>query len=210
MHDETAQTLTAIQINLAALQTSPNDAKARKLFGRLRALSDQIAQNIHRMVHDLRPAQLDDLGLPAAFEFLIEEFKRNFGLQIELRISGSMRRLEPLTETVLYRVGQEALTNVVRHAQTTKALVKLHFAEESIDLAVLDEGIGFDLQRLPQSPGRLGLVGMQERVESVRGHLEIHTAPAQGTHIKITIPVQHFLERNAQEALDGSYSHHAR
>lgn len=188
LHDETAQTLTAIRINLAALQNNPQGEQSQILFTRLHAFSDQIAKDIHRMVHELRPAQLDDLGLIAALEYLRDEFQQNFNLKVTLRVSGSKQRLEALVETVLYRIAQEALTNIARHAQTQTAHLEFHFTPAEVRLTISDQGVGFD-PHLPPS-GRLGLAGMQERVESVGGNIDIQTIPGKGTDIRVTIPFE--------------------
>ena len=117
LHDETAQILTAFSLNLATLrELLPSDPRISEILTRLQGLSRRMSQGIYRMMHDLRPAQLDDLGLVAALNYLVEELHKSSDLQVVVNVTGERRRLEPLVETVLFRVAQEALTNVVRHA----------------------------------------------------------------------------------------------
>src|SRR3990170_1384381 len=117
LHDETAQFLTALSLSLATLRNSvPRSQEINALLDRLQSLSRQIAQGIYRLMHDLRPAQLDDFGLVPALQYLADEESQRTGLQVSLQVNGSRQRLDPLVETVFFRVAQEALTNVARHA----------------------------------------------------------------------------------------------
>jgi signal transduction histidine kinase len=190
LHDETAQTLSAFTLELATLQ---ND-KLRKpdiqlIVERLQTLSRDMSQGIYRLVHDLRPAQLDDLGLVPALRFLIEQESSLLGLRLDFEVVGTPRRLIPLVETVLFRVGQEALANLARHAQVQEGRVKIVYAEETVTLRVSDQGRGFDPAENFHPPHGWGLAGMKERVESVGGTLKIDSAPRQGTIIEVCVPL---------------------
>jgi signal transduction histidine kinase len=148
-----------------------------------------MSQGIYRLVHDLRPAQLDDLGLVAALHYLVDEERRRTRMDIALEILGLMKRIDPLVETVMFRVAQEALTNVARHANCKTAKVLVEYRDEQIMMQVSDAGAGFDPQRQLQPPHGWGIAGMRERVESVGGRLKIYTAPGQGTRVEVVIPL---------------------
>jgi signal transduction histidine kinase len=190
LHDDTAQLLTAFSLNLAALQDHlPEDQFFRKMLVRLQSLSRQMSQGIYRMVHDLRPAQLDDLGLVAALNYLADDEPKRTGVVVDFSIIGVRQRLEPLMETVLFRVAQEALANVARHAQVKQATMELNFKPHEVVLTVVDYGIGFDTQIDLIPPRGWGLAGMRERAESLDGELLIESAPGSGTVVKVVIPI---------------------
>lgn len=191
LHDEAAQKLTAFRINTSALKNRlPDQAEVNELVERLLSLSDQMARDIYRLMNDLRPAQLDDLGLVAALRYLAGEYERNFGLAVDVQIDGERCRLDPILETVFYRVAQEALTNVVRHAGVDAAELKLDFGARQISMGVCDKGMGFDVDVAYEPPHGLGLAGMRERVEAVQGSFEVHSLPGEGTRIRVVVPIQ--------------------
>jgi signal transduction histidine kinase len=189
LHDETAQFLTALTLNLATLRSAlPKGARLSELLDRLQSLSQQMSQGISRMVRDLRPAQLDDLGLEPALAYLVDDERRRSGLEISMEVGGSRRRLDPLVETVLFRVAQEALTNVIRHAHADKALLQLEFHPAEAVLRVQDWGVGFDKGEELKPPRGWGIAGMRERVESVGGELRLESALGRGTLVEAAIP----------------------
>jgi two-component system sensor histidine kinase UhpB len=191
LHDETAQILTAMTFELATLRkVVPDKQPASGMLDRLQSFCRQMSQGIYRMVHDLRPAQLDDLGLVAALQYLVDEERRRVGLNIVLEIRGSIRRLDPLVETVLFRVAQEALTNIAHHARCETARMQLDYQPAQVTLLVNDLGVGFDLQRELEPPRGWGIAGMRERAESVGGRLKIVSVPGQGTRVEVVIPLQ--------------------
>lgn len=190
LHDEMAQILTAFTLDLATLQqlVSKRD-KAFPILKRLQGLGRQMSQGMNRMVHDLRPALLDDLGLVAALKFLVENDAPRLGLATVFEVNGAPRRLDPLVETVLFRIAQESLTNVARHAQTQQACLCLEFKSDVVELRVSDPGIGFDpAQRIATNSAGWGLVGMQERAESTGGRLRVKSEPGRGTVVSVKIP----------------------
>lgn len=190
LHDETAQVLTALNLNLATLtQSLPRRPEVKELSGRLQNLFQQMSQGIYRLVHDLRPAQLDDLGLVAALKYLADEEHNRLNLAVYVDVQGQRRRLDTLVETVIFRVAQEALTNTGRHAQTDHAWVSLSFSPAQVVLKVRDEGCGFDPNVSLVPPHGWGLAGMRERVESVSGELRVVSAPGQGTTVEACIPI---------------------
>ncbi len=209
LHDDTAQLLTAFSYNLAALKESvPNSPKTNELVARLQALRQQMSQGIYRMVHDLRPAQLDDLGLVAALHALTEEDQKRLGLQVKMQVAGTPQRLDPLAETVLFRVAQEALTNVARHAQVKGAELQLSFTPAQVVLRVQDHGIGMYGTEQNHLDRGVGLATMRERAESVGGELTIAAAPGAGTEIKLVVPIASEADLSGKEKGNGSNPDH--
>jgi signal transduction histidine kinase len=189
IHDETAQLISAFSLDLATLQNILRDRpEARVLLDRLQSLSKQISQGIYHLVYDLRPAQLDDLGLVPTLNYLLERDFYPQGLSMSLEVKGEMRRLDPTLETVLFRVAQEAVTNIARHAKTKKAQIQLVYAPEQITLKVSDTGVGFDPTETFDAPRGWGLASMRERVESVGGKVRVRSAPGEGTTIEVIVP----------------------
>ncbi len=190
LHDETAQFLTALSLELATLKKSlPRHSERMRRIDHLQELCQRMSQGLQRLVHDLRPAQLDDLGLVAALQYLAEESKQ-WELEVSLAVEGGQQRLDPVVETVLFRIAQEALTNVARHAGCPQAAVSLRFAPEQVLLSIQDWGIGFTMPSKSQSLGRgLGLAGMRERAESIGGQFQITSTPGEGTLVQVSLPI---------------------
>jgi signal transduction histidine kinase len=189
LHDETSQVLTAYSLNLATLRKSVEDRpQSREIIDRLQSLCKEMSQGLYRLVHDLRPAQLDDLGLIPALEYL-QESHRSKELNIAMTVNGKPRRVDSVVETVLFRVAQEALNNVVRHAQARTARIVLEYKAQEILLQIADNGAGFDVDRTFAPPRGWGLAGMRERVEAVGGLLQIESALGKGTTVAVTVQV---------------------
>jgi signal transduction histidine kinase len=190
LHDETAQFLTALSLNLATLRDCvPREPRADDLIARLQSLSRQMGQGIYRLMHDLRPAQLDDLGLGAALQHLADDARRSSQVNITVQVTGSRQRLDPLVETVLFRVAQEALANVVRHAGCSQAWIELETDTDQVVLRIRDEGAGFNPDQPLVPPHGWGIAGMRERVGAVEGQLRILSAPGEGTQVEACIPL---------------------
>ncbi|MCX7671818.1 MAG: histidine kinase [Anaerolineae bacterium] len=195
LHDETGQKLTALAMGLAAVETGLANGEieaVRRLTHHLRELSDQAVVELRRIMSDLRPALLDDLGLTPALRSLVQQFAvQHPDLQISLTADRQLPRLTSECETVLYRVAQEALTNIGRHARATRATVTLAQRGDYVRLEISDNGIGFDPNVAPRyaAGGGLGLAGMRERVALVGGRWSIHSAPGQGTQIAVELPL---------------------
>jgi two-component system sensor histidine kinase UhpB len=189
LHDETSQVLTAFSLDLATLKTVVCDrSEVKTLVDRLQDLSKQMSQGLYRLVHDLRPAQLDDLGLISALEYLKDD-SFSSGLEVLINVQGKGRRLDSAIETVLFRVAQEALHNVVRHAQIREAQITLVYQPQEITLKIEDSGSGFNTVQPFTPPHGWGLAGMRERVESVGGQLLIESEPGMGTVVEVAVPV---------------------
>jgi signal transduction histidine kinase len=189
VHDELGGALTAIKMDISRLQT-PVLRAAPELQPQLQsllALVDASVQTVRRIATDLRPALLDDFGLAAAVEWLLQEYQRRTGIECEARLAPEAAALDPATATALFRVLQEALTNVSRHAQATRVEVSLNKQAEALVLTVRDNGRGFEPAEAARRPS-LGLVGMRERVFAIGGHLEIESAPGGGSTVRVTLP----------------------
>jgi signal transduction histidine kinase len=191
LHDETAQLLSAFTLELGALRNSlrPGGQEAPAL-DRLQDLSRQMSQGLYHLVHDLRPAQLDDLGLVPALKFLLEQDCCPKGLEIAFEVQGVQRRLDALTETVLFRVAQEGLNNVARHAGTKRAQLRILYEAERVTLQVIDAGCGFNPQEDFHPPRGWGLAGMRERVEAAGGRLRLESAPGRGTTVEVVLELR--------------------
>ena len=195
LHDEIGQTLTALHFSVAALRSSLESGKlpSTETVDALHNLTNQALTDLRQLVTDLRPAQLDDLGLVAAVHWLGDHVRTRLNLNVEVEIHGRKLRLPPDVETALFRVTQEALTNVAKHAGVRSARVLLAFEKEAVVLEVSDQGEGFDVERVLASSGSgsgaWGIAGMQERLSAVEGRLKLISAPGQGTVVRAMIPL---------------------
>ncbi len=153
----------------------------------------QVVDDLRELSFRLRPPALDELGLPQALDWYIDNLSKEADLHITLTVSGlSRRRPAPIVETELFRIAQEALSNVIKHAQASSAKVELDFGKSRIMLLVQDNGTGFDSSTLLTISGtkqNLGLLGMRERAERCGGTLKIDSAPGSGTRLRVEIPV---------------------
>jgi two-component system sensor histidine kinase UhpB len=190
LHDEAAQSLTSLLIHLRLLERAGKPEDAQQQVHELRELTARALEDVRRVALDLRPTILDDLGLGPALEWRMDEFNKVDGIQATIRVSGIDRRLARDTELALYRVGQEALSNVSRHAHAHHVAIGLQQIEGTVELEIRDDGVGFDLQCVhPTSGHGLGLVGMRERVATLGGTLVINSQPGSGTCIVARVPV---------------------
>jgi signal transduction histidine kinase len=169
------------------------EAPDRERLRELQALARKIGQELHQVALELRPSSLDDLGLRRALASYAEEWSERTAIEVDLHCSGlGSDRLPPAVETILYRVTQEALTNVQRHAEARRVGLILERHDQRVILVVEDDGKGFDAETVMGSPlaqGRLGLRGMQERLAQVGGSVTIESAPGAGTTLLIRIPL---------------------
>jgi signal transduction histidine kinase len=195
LHDDTGQKLSAIGMGLAGLEAAlaaSETERAATILRNLRDVNDQAISELRNIMADLRPAQLDDLGLVPALRWYVSQYQaRNALPQVRLIVDSMPGRLPPELETVLFRVAQEALTNARRHADATEVTARLTQVNSTVRLEVRDNGVGFDPRQPPRhEPGSgLGLPGMRERVGLVNGALEIDSAPGKGTCITVTLPL---------------------
>jgi signal transduction histidine kinase len=188
LHDEAGQALSSLKLSLGRLEQDPGcPPHMRPRLLALKDVADTVLEELHRLAMDLRPIALDHLGLVAA----LEGFAKNLDceqLRVKFKAIGfEGERLPKDTETSLYRIVQEALTNVTRHAQASSVGILLERGEGRVKVFVEDDGIGFTTD-LDQSRGRLGLVGMRERAEMLGGSLIIESTPGEGTSIIVEVP----------------------
>jgi len=153
--------------------------------------TEELVETIRGLSQDLRPSALDDLGLLPALVHLIEHFESRTGLRVAFCQEGlEAHRLPPAVETTAFRIVQEALTNIVRHAGVDEAEVGVWVDERRLRICVRDEGRGFDRDRVIQSRAGVGLLGMKERAEFHGGRLRIETRPREGTRITAEMPLE--------------------
>ncbi len=190
IHDEPIQSLIHLCRQLdAAMEDDGASDRLREQLADLRALATGITEDLRRLSKGLRPPSLDDLGLPAAVRRIVSDLGRRQGIEVELRVEGDRARLGRDLELGLFRIAQEALNNVEKHAEATRASVRLSFARREVRLEVVDDGRGFNAAGDWTRSGSLGLLGMQERATLLGGHLRVVTAPGRGTRIVATLPV---------------------
>lgn len=203
LHDELGQMLTAIQLGLGALDSAlkaGSDTSASALqqgLGGLVALADSASQAVQRLATDLRPPILDGLGLAAALEWQTDAFVERTGIACELVLPQQLPSLIGEIDTAVFRIVQEALTNVARHAEATRAEVTLQLEENGLILRIVDNGKGMLLSP-PEGRRRLGLVGMRERAYMLGGELKLQSSPGKGTQIEVTLPLPGAEEKGAQ------------
>ncbi len=189
LHDETAQELVHLVRRLEAMGESVGPAFATPIE-ELQRMTRNTLRSVRRFSHDLRPAVLDDLGLVAAIEMVVEDTSSLLSEGAQLKVVGEPRRLDRSVELALFRIAQEALRNVEKHSRATSATVELKFQSHEVHLSVSDNGQGFSsLRNLSQLAGRgsLGLLGMKERAELVGGSFELHSSPGKGTQLAVRV-----------------------
>lgn len=188
LHDDTIQSLIALNQRIQLAQARATGDAAAQLAEMGNMATDTIA-DLRRLTRDLRPSYLDDLGLVPALELLARDQSVALGLPVTFETTGVARRPGPDTELAFYRIAQEALRNIGRHAQADRAAITLDFAPEEISLAIRDDGTGFDTtERAAEMAlgGHFGLLGASERAEAVGARLEVDSAPGKGTTIRVT------------------------
>jgi signal transduction histidine kinase len=193
LHDQMGQLVTALLLGLRALQDGSASTEQSARIVELEKLADRIAREVQQLALDLRPPALDTLGLPAALENLLHEWSRRNGIEADLQSIGiTGERFPAEVETMLYRVAQEGLNNVLKHARATRVSLVLERRGGNLSIILEDNGDGFELETVRASPEkarRLGLRGMRERVARLGGTLEIESSPGAGTCLFIRAPV---------------------
>ncbi len=188
IHDTLAQGLTAVSLQLesadALLDDEANPHRIRKVVRQALALTRANLEEARRSVLDLRAAPLEGRTLTEALQLLVEQAE----VPVEMVVTGANRPLPPRVEISLYRMAQEALTNIGRHAQATKAWLEVIMSPEGVKLTVADNGHGFDPEQIPDN--RYGLLGLNERVKLLHGRLQVESTPGQGTRLEVTIPLR--------------------
>lgn len=190
LHDELAQTLAVLKLEIERLAQDalPVDEQTRTMVAGMRTLLDEAATSTRRIAADLRPLVLDDLGLVAAAEWLVQNFRQRQGIDCELIVAPEDLWLDDPHATAVFRIMQESLTNIARHAHASQATISLTRDTDEILLSVSDDGAGFDLS-VPRKPNSFGLAGLRERTYLVDGKLNIESSPGHGTTIEVHIPL---------------------
>jgi len=190
LHDDTIQAVVALKQRVQLAQRSIKDQAGKQSLQELETLAEQTVQNLRRLTRALRPIYLEDLGLVTALDMLARETSQNSDLMVNFQKNGQERRLPREVELSLYRIAQEALTNVVKHSEATNADLQINFGPQDIVLEVTDNGIGFDVPKSPTDlapNGDFGLLGIHERVDLIGARLELVSAKDKGSQLTVRL-----------------------
>jgi len=193
LHDEISQSLTAMAVDIEAIQVADRWSQdaALKRLGELRGRSISALEEVNRIILDLRPTLLEDMGLLTALRWFADQRLESLGVRIHVRSSHPEVRLPPHIETTLYRVGQEAINNTAKHAAAKNLWIGLAHTKDNISLSIRDDGIGFEVKNVLSHPDDrvgIGLFGMRERAALVGGTTIINSKTGDGTHILVRMP----------------------
>jgi PAS domain S-box-containing protein len=195
LHDATGQSLNALVFGLNAIATAldKSPAAAPDLVERLRVSASDTVKELQSIIYDLRPALLDDLGLIPALRWYAEQRLQLQGVQVELEVTGEPQRLSSEVETALFRIGQEAITNISRHAGARHVHIGVAFEADAVAIEVIDDGAGFDPAVTLSEAGRrrgLGLLGMKERAALLGGEFVVESEPDRGTRLRVCLSLE--------------------
>jgi len=189
LHDDTGQALTLLLVRLQMLADQIPDPRTRAELADLRALVARTMDGVRRIVVDLGPTVLDDLGLASSVEWLAERMRVDGRMRVDLDLDVDREPPRPVA-LAMFRVAQEALTNVLRHARASSVSVRLTRDDGHLRLAVSDDGLGFDVEAAERrSEESVGLLGMTERIALVGGELSIESDPGRGTTVVASVPI---------------------
>ena len=192
IHDGPAQAIANIVFRAEVCERLIDTDTERAKF-ELKALREHIRNTlaeIRKIIFDLRPMALDDLGLAPTIRGVLDVFREEYGLFTEVAVIGKERRLESHVEIGIFRVVQEALNNIVKHAQASSAKVRIEFAAAGVTVLVEDDGKGFEMTEGELPSGHYGIMGMRERMQLLNGKLSIKSAPRRGTRVMISVPLE--------------------
>jgi signal transduction histidine kinase len=211
LHDEIGQILTAVFYNLNALKAARDSITLSRVDESL-AVVDQAIQQVRNLSLDLRPSMLDDHGLAPTIKWYVDRLAQQTGLTIHLTAPPSGVDMLPEVKIACFRVAQEAMTNVVRHARAKQVWIELNQSEEEVRLDIRDDGIGFDVAAARGRAlrgGSVGLLGMQERVELVSGQFVVESRPGRGTTVLVRFDVDKLEEKRAKIDTSGGVNDEA-
>jgi two-component system sensor histidine kinase UhpB len=188
LHDELGQSLTAIRIGLSVIEEQMQSQQGDSLqsLNSLKKITESTVESVQRITADLRPLILDELGLISTIDWLLESFAQNSGITYEVSLPTDSLEFSPELRTAIFRVLQEALTNIMRHSQASHVVVQLQNDKRNVVLRITDNGNGIDFS--DQREKSLGLVGMRERALMLGGKLLIHSEAGVGTSIEMRVP----------------------
>ncbi|ABS26012.1 ATP-binding protein [Anaeromyxobacter sp. Fw109-5] len=204
LHDETTQSLAVLAMGLEAAQDALRTGLTPRL-DEVKAVALRTLEDVHRLILDLRPSVLDDLGLFSAIQWYAERSLETRGISVRCEFGELDRRLPPELETALFRMCQEAMSNVARHAQASAVLVQVGVENGAIQIDIEDDGRGFDVEAAARREGRRpwGLLGIRERAEILGGSARIDSAPGQGTRVQVRVPLPPAEPAQADGAKEG-------
>ncbi len=186
LHDELGQCCNAIRVEAAYIQRATDPQQINAAAARAAASAESLYQHVRSLLRQLRPAELDELGLMAALQALCESWEERSGIACIFHHDGALENLGEALDTALYRVAQEALSNVIRHSQASRVRISLHrAAHDQVLLQVIDDGCGFSP---PLHTRGLGLLGAGERTAALGGQLQIDSSPGEGTRLRMSVP----------------------
>lgn len=194
IHDGPAQLLANIvmRAEFCLKMMEVDRTRVREELCALQDMVRQSLQDVRKIIFDLRPMVLDDLGLVPAIKRYVEDFQSQYGLPVELVIIGSPRRFSMAVEVALFRVVQESLSNIRKHAKARQVMIKIEILNNKINSVIKDDGVGFHLDGVMNSTRRegFGLLGMRERIQILKGEINIQSTPGQGTVISVSVPFE--------------------
>ena len=187
LHDHVGQMLTALRMEIGRADRArgTSDVHLSQAIGESKRLLDTILRSVRDLVMGLRPSMLDDFGLQPALEWHVRDFRRRYGISVDLVLAGELDTLPDQYRTCIYRVVQEALTNCARHAHAKRVEIALRFERNTLDLVIVDDGVGID----PARTRGMGLLGIEERVRELHGSFEVRPRDPSGTELHVTMPV---------------------
>lgn len=191
LHDEAAQMLAVVYLEIAEIMHDNPPDSVRVHLEQIKSNLDRVREQLRQLSHELRPPILDRLGLLPALRFLADGFRKRDNLSVKIQdLTATNSRFPQIVETTLYRSVQEALYNVVRHAHATQVIVSVSTEDEWISCTVKDNGVGFspDSQEKTSTSRGLGLLGIQERINNLKGSFTLNSAPGRGTRLDIKVP----------------------
>lgn len=192
LHDETSQSIASLMVGLKILEQETDGLERKHKIKELREMTSATMDKVRDLALELRPSSLDDLGLLPALEQYSKDFENRYGVKVDFQTVGfDGKRLLPEKETALYRIIQEALSNIAKHSRATTAGVILEYSENMVKAIIEDDGRGFEMEKILESSDerKLGILGMEERAVLIGGKLSIESAPGAGTAVFVEIPV---------------------
>lgn len=190
LHDDTIQAVIALKQRVQLARNLVRDQGGRQSLQELEILAEQTVENLRRLTRALRPIYLEDLGLVPALEMLAREVSQANTLAVSFKKMGEERRLSREVELSLYRIAQEALSNIIKHSKATQAELRITFTREEIQIEVDDNGVGFVVPKSPTEfapSGHFGLLGVHERADLIGAKLEVFSTPGKGTRLRVSL-----------------------